>query len=92
MGYEHGIYIKGLYPTSMNTYEGRFNDGKFFFTCIIQPLKRCIYKSKTVVFIAIATFGAMGDSAFEVDIFYSFLCFPSFTDTVLISISSKNIC
>ncbi|GAN06720.1 glycoside hydrolase family 47 protein [Mucor ambiguus] len=40
MGYEHGIYIKGLYPTSIDTHKGRFKD-------------------------AIATFGAMGDSAFE---------------------------
>lgn len=27
MGYENGIYIKGLYPTSIDTHEGRFKDG-----------------------------------------------------------------
>jgi mannosyl-oligosaccharide alpha-1,2-mannosidase len=28
MGYEHGIYIKGLYPTEMDPVQGRFKDGK----------------------------------------------------------------
>lgn len=27
MGYEHGMYIKGLYPTNMDTEKGIFRDG-----------------------------------------------------------------
>lgn len=27
MGYEHGLYIKGLYPTVMDTHQGRFKNG-----------------------------------------------------------------
>ncbi|KAI9361968.1 glycoside hydrolase [Pilaira anomala] len=26
MGYEHGLYIQGLYPTTLNTHQGRFKD------------------------------------------------------------------
>ncbi|KAG2198979.1 hypothetical protein INT47_013163 [Mucor saturninus] len=26
MGYEHGLYIKGLYPTAMDTHQGRFKN------------------------------------------------------------------
>jgi hypothetical protein len=29
MGYERGVYIKGLYPTSMDTKKGYFRDGKY---------------------------------------------------------------
>ncbi|KAG0788522.1 hypothetical protein G6F21_007155 [Rhizopus arrhizus] len=44
MGYEHGIYIKGLFPTALDVDKGHFTDSK-------------------------TTFGAMGDSAFEVNIY-----------------------
>ncbi len=29
MGYEHGMYIRGLYPTSLDVEKGRFRDGKY---------------------------------------------------------------
>jgi mannosyl-oligosaccharide alpha-1,2-mannosidase len=64
MGYEHGMYIRGLYPTSLDVEKGRFRDGKY------DERKKKGYLRP----IDTTTFGAMGDSAFEVKI-KSCLCF-----------------
>ena len=29
MGYEHGIYIKGLFPTALDVDKGHFTDSKY---------------------------------------------------------------
>ncbi|KAG2215703.1 hypothetical protein INT46_003915 [Mucor plumbeus] len=59
MGYEHGVYIKGLFPTSIDTHEGRFKDATTTFGAMGDSAFEYFLKEHLLVDGAIPQYGRM---------------------------------
>ncbi|CEP17592.1 hypothetical protein [Parasitella parasitica] len=59
MGYEHGIYIKGLYPTTMDTHKGRFKDATTTFGAMGDSAFEYFLKQHLLVDGTIPLYGRM---------------------------------
>ena len=75
-GYAHGVRLPGLYPNEIDLDAGYFTDSEWSIAYINDKIAH-----DYIYMLAIASFGAMGDSAYEVrlaSMFYSsflFICF-----------------